>query len=141
MIGVPQLDRLAFGRVGQKVVAHPARVCVASGCERTTRQGKPFCLRHVERNPHAAQVLRDLALAQREAKARRWSPDGPAAVTVLAALFESATSASRIMRRCDMGLDLERVEQLLAQLEELGLVRSHSMVRRSRVAKVWEAVL
>lgn len=41
-------------------------ICEVDGCSATTREGKPFCLEHVERMPRVQVVLARLAAREKE---------------------------------------------------------------------------
>jgi predicted HTH transcriptional regulator len=41
--------------------------CDAKGCQRTTREGKPYCSSHVEESVYVKSILQELALRDQEA--------------------------------------------------------------------------
>lgn len=49
-------EKLSTGRTSQH-----SRRCGDSGCNEATREGKPFCSKHVTRNDYATHVLQEIA--------------------------------------------------------------------------------
>lgn len=54
------------------------RTCGAAGCEKTTREQKPFCPDHVDQNPYVREIMG--ALSESDAERKSVKKKGPKAV-------------------------------------------------------------
>lgn len=105
--------RLADRHQGPTAYQSSARTCEAPGCRMNTREGKPYCLDHVELNPHAKQVTQEIA--QKEAEDSVAANGGTPAsgyntrgITASAILQHLAEHGTRTKARLCRELVLER---------------------------------
>jgi Tfp pilus assembly protein PilF len=87
--------------------------CEAPDCDRTTREGKPFCSEHVAQNDYASKVLAEIAKRERQdeyvlrpnTKPKNYPTDGVTAQSILQQLSEKGT---RTKERLCRELNIEK---------------------------------
>lgn len=132
-----RLADLQFESVGER---RRSRSCEFSGCGEKTREGKPYCLGHVEEHPHVQRLL--LQLAEREAQDERVREYGAAAVdlgsvTVHEILLHLELHGPRTEERLvrELTVDLRALSGYLVALAAAGRISLGSTARGSRLAK------
>ena len=104
-------------------VANPR--CNADDCQRTTREGKPFCSDHVELSPYVKTILKELEL--RDAEAMRLSEgkdirrDGHLIRETLLMLEQGSYTAAKLSRLMD--INHAAAETLIKIMDKKGLAR------------------
>lgn len=108
-----------------------SRTCVADGCERTTREGKPYCLDHVERHGYVAELQGKLRNREaEEERARRGKAPGMDSLLVHEVLHHVRVRGEATTRRlaADMKSDRQAVLTVVRELAR----RGHVATRRRK---------
>lgn len=99
--------------------------CDAEECERTTREGKPYCSDHVELSPYVRGVMEELALRDEEARAlaaeRPISRDGHLVRETLLMLEQGSYTSAKLSRLMDIPHD--STETLIRVMAREGLAK------------------
>lgn len=130
-----RLDTLSEGRVRTE-----SRWCEHASCTQRTRDGKPFCLDHVEDHPYVQALV--VKIAEREAQDERvkraWEEADLAGVTAREILLHldlhGARTEERLVR--ELHLDLRVVTNYLMALSASGQIVFGITSRGSRVARL-----
>jgi len=106
---------------------YTSKSCQHSGCEETTREGKPYCLHHVDKNPYARRLLDNLEQLEREHQ--RVRRRGPSAVDTKSDTSREILRELSIQRSCSVA----RLAQTLALPYPLTLSYVQALARRDLV--------
>lgn len=140
MVGERMIGDLRMAMIDQveRNVRAPRR-CSESGCGRATRARKPFCTRHIERQPYVQHLLETLAERDRQDElvrrrgARAVRVDSLTAQEVLVYLRENGShTAERIAR--ELNLDPKVASSYLVALQRAGLITTRKNRRGRLVA-------
>ncbi len=114
--------------------------CDAITCERTTREGKPYCSDHVELSPYVKGVMEELALRDTEARAlandQPIKRDGHLVRETLLMLEQGAYTSAKLSRLMDIPHD--STETLIRIMAREGLAK---MSKTDRGALVISRIL
>lgn len=117
------------------------RLCRSTGCDQTTREGKPFCPDHVEHHPYVQEILG--TLAEREAEEERVRTAGAPAVDpsgltarelVLHLSLHGARTVERLAR--ELQLDPTIVDGYVSALVDRGFIALGRTNRGSTVVQL-----
>ena len=120
---------------------HSTRSCRVSGCESTTREGKPFCPDHVENHDYVQNILS--ILREREAEEERVRLTGPGAVNpsgltsqelVLHLSLHGSRTVERLSREFQLAAPV--MHNYVDALKERGLVVLGRTTRGSTVVRL-----
>lgn len=130
---IERIDRLS--EVGSRSNFRGPRPCGLASCEDPTREGKPYCVKHVDHNPYVREVMEAIAGAEREqglARRRGSRAVDPAGLTSSEILRElrvhGPQSPPRLSRR--LGIDLGVLRVYLRALARKRVLR---LVQRDRL--------
>lgn len=112
------------------------RYCEEPGCGAATREGKPFCPTHVERNPYVQQVLatlRSREQADERVRQRGARPTDVHSLTAQEILHFTEINGPKTVRRLarELNQSIEVIRAYAKGLERQGLV-SLTLTRRRR---------
>ena len=97
--------------------------CKEKECDRTTREGKPYCSDHVEHSPYVRRVIEELELRDREAaslaKGGTVSPNGHLVRETLLMLEQGSYTAAKLSRLMDISHN--STETLIREMSRMGL--------------------
>lgn len=116
--------------------------CEAAGCQRRTRERKPFCLKHVSEMPYVRSVLDELARQAEEHRLvaalgpRAVDLDGETAQQVLGIVRDRAGRATAQRVAIDAGLPVPTAAAYLDALAAAGLI----VLRPTRRGRPLQAV-
>ena len=100
--------------------------CASGPCERTTREGKPYCSDHVELSPYVRKVMEELALRDKEAlalaKDEPISRDGHLVRETLLMLEQGSYTSAKLSRLMDIPHD--STESLIRLMGKGGLAKT-----------------
>ena len=101
------------------------RTCSASGCESSTREGKPYCPDHVELHPYVAGVIATRKDREKElkdlAKNRMIREDSPLFNEVLIHITNYGTKTVERLSR-DLMIDVVILKKLVRTLKRKGII-------------------
>ena len=117
------------------------RSCKITGCQNSTREGKPFCPDHVERHDYVQGILE--ILARREAEEDRVRRKGASAVdpqglTAQELILHLSQHGSRTVERLsrEFQLESEVMRDYIDALLERGLVQIGRTARGSPIVRL-----
>lgn len=116
------------------------RGCEALGCSRATREGKPYCPRHLELNPYVGNVLAGIEAMVEEAEevrrrgARAKNARGPLGRELLVKLRDAGGSATLDRLARNLNVEARVVRLLLWALQREGELTLSRGDRGQRVA-------
>jgi hypothetical protein len=99
------------------------RLCAEEACGKTTREGKPFCLHHVEQHSYVQVILE--TLAEKDAEHGRVEREGPTAVDP-----EGLTAKELLLHLSQHGS--RTVERLSREFQLTGSIMCHYVEALSR---------
>lgn len=121
----------------------PSRLCDVQGCFATTREGKPYCPKHVDRNPYVASILTILHTGRDEIENVKLrgieaiNPRGLVATEVLNVVrILGSCSVDRIAR--DTRLPSVIAKAYVYSLARIGVVRLGRSVRNILIVEVMD---
>lgn len=115
------------------------RTCAQAGCNKTTRQGKPYCTDHVLQNDYAGLVSK--RFVDHEAEIQRIEKRGASAVDLDGVFVLSVLNHLRgieVTRRKltkDFSVSLKVIDAVVNKLRRHGLVQSHYSKRGTEFVK------
>ena len=99
--------------------------CSAEDCNKTTREGKPYCSEHIMLSPYVAQILEELKIKDEEEKklsnGEEISQEGHLIRETLLLLEQASYTSAKLSRLVD--ISHTAAEALIMQMHRLGLAR------------------
>jgi len=126
-----------WGRHGRRRATH----CEAAGCSQPTREGKPYCSKHVEEHPYVQELLGKLAdKAAEEGRVQRQGSravdvDGLTAQEILLFLkVHGGRTVQRLSR--ELNIDCKTLEGYVSALRRRKLVKTSPTRRGGSIVRL-----